>query len=73
MSLVKAGQISNCCHPNALMTLREYLDDYASDDTKEKGMKLIKEELLKIPNEKVRKIAEEHIHDIDSGKRDFRF
>lgn len=73
MSLVKAGQISNCCHPNALMTLREYLDDYASDDTKEKGMKLIKEELLKIPNEKVRKIAEEHIHDIDGGKRDFRF
>lgn len=73
MSLVKAGQISNCCHPNALMTLREYLDDYASDDTKEKGMKLIEKELLNITNEKVRKIAEEHIHDIDSGKRDFRF
>ena len=73
MSLVKAGQISNCCHPNALMTLREYLDDYASDDTKEKGMKLIEKELLNITNEKVRKIAEEHIHDIDGGKRDFRF
>ena len=73
MSLVKAGQISNCCHPNALMTLREYLDDYASDDTKEKGMKLIEKELLNITNEKVRKIAEEHINDIDSGKRDFRF
>ncbi len=73
MSLVKAGQISNCCHPNALMTLREYLDDYASDDTKQKGMKLIEKELLNITNEKVRKIAEEHIHDIDSGKRDFRF
>ena len=73
MSLVKAGQISNCCHPNALMTLREYLDDYASEDTKEKGMKLIKKELANITNEKVRKIAEEHIHDIDGGKRDFRF
>lgn len=73
MSLVKAGQISNCCHPNALMTLREYLDDYASEDTKEKGMKLIKKEIANITNEKVRKIAEEHIHDIDGGKRDFRF
>ena len=73
MSLVKAGQISNCCHPNALMTLREYLDDYASEDTKEMGMELIKKELGNITNEKVRKIAEEHIHDIDGGKRDFRF
>lgn len=73
MSLVKAGQISNCCHPNALMTLREYLDDYASEDTKAKGIKLIDQELSKIKSEKVRKIAEEHICDIDCGKRDFRF
>ncbi|WP_428817386.1 [FeFe] hydrogenase H-cluster radical SAM maturase HydG [Clostridium butyricum] len=73
MTLVKDGQISNCCHPNALMTLREYLDDYASEETKLKGIKLIEDELLKIPNEKVRKIAQEHINDIDSGKRDFRF
>ena len=73
MTLVKAGQISNCCHPNALMTLREYLDDYASEETKLKGIKLIEDELIKIPNEKVRKIAQEHINDIDSGKRDFRF
>lgn len=69
MTLVKAGQISNCCHPNALMTLREYLDDYASEETKLKGIKLIEDELLKIPNEKVRKIAQEHINDIDSGDR----
>ena len=55
------------------MTLREYLDDYASEETKLKGIKLIEDELLKIPNEKVRKIAQEHINDIDSGKRDFRF
>ncbi len=73
MTLVKAGQISNCCHPNALMTLREYLDDYAEENTKEKGIKLIEKELFNIPNEKVRKIAEEHIYDIDAGKRDFRF
>ena len=73
MSLVKAGQISNCCHPNALMTLREYLDDYASEGTKEKGIELINKELLNIPNEKVRKIAQENIQDIDDGKRDFRF
>lgn len=73
MTLVKAGQISNCCHPNALMTLREYLDDYADEETKAKGMKLIEKELAKIPNEKVRKIAENNIISIDEGKRDFRF
>ena len=66
-------QILNCCHPNALMTLKEYLEDYAKDDTRELGMKLIEEELKKIPNEKVRQIAYNHIHDIEDGKRDFRF
>ena len=73
MSLCKSGQILNCCHPNALMTLKEYLEDYASPETKELGMKLIDEELEKIPNERVKKIAYEHIHDIAEGKRDFRF
>jgi 2-iminoacetate synthase len=73
MTLCKNGQILNCCHPNALMTLKEYLEDYASDDTRKIGEALIKEELKKIPNEKVRKIAEEHINDISGGKRDFRF
>lgn len=74
MSLCKNGQIQNCCHPNALMTLEEYLMDYASDETKEIGEKLIEKELLKIPNEKVRKIATEHIADIaKNNKRDFRF
>ena len=73
MSLLKAGQIQNCCHPTALMTLKEYLEDYASPETKEIGMKLIERELQNIPNEKVRKIAYEHIHDIAEGKRDFRF
>lgn len=73
MSLCKAGQILNCCHPNALMTLKEFLEDYASPETKEIGEKLIAEELEKIPNEKVKKLACEYIDNIHLGKRDFRF
>lgn len=73
MALCKNMQILNCCHPNALMTLKEYLEDYASEETKNTGMELIERELKKIPNEKVRKIAYDHIHDIEGGKRDFRF
>lgn len=73
MTLCKKMQILNCCHPNALMTLKEYLEDYASEETRELGLKLIEKELENIPNPKVRKIAGEHIHDISEGKRDFRF
>ena len=73
MSLCKSRQILNCCHPNALMTLKEYLEDYASEETRKIGMELINKELENIPNEKVRKIAYEHINDISNGKRDFRF
>lgn len=73
MALCKNMQILNCCHPNALMTLKEYLEDYASGETKKTGMELIERELEKIPNEKVRQIAYDHIHDIEGGKRDFRF
>ena len=74
MSLCKTGQIQNCCHPNALMTLGEYLTDYASPDTKEKGMKLIEQELMNIPKEKVREIARENLKEIyNSNRRDFRF
>ena len=73
MSLCKNMQILNCCHPNALMTLKEYLEDYASEETKELGMALIERELNNIPNPKVQRIAREHIHDISEGKRDFRF
>ena len=57
MSLVKSGQIANCCQPNSLMTLKEYLEDYASEDTKRKGEEVIKNEIPKIPNEKVKKIV----------------
>ncbi|MBP2664118.1 MAG: hydG, partial [Firmicutes bacterium] len=73
MSLVKTGQIANCCQPNALMTLKEYLEDYASADTKAKGEKVIENEIPRITNEKVRKIAIEHLTELTEGKRDFRF
>ncbi|MBO5007337.1 MAG: [FeFe] hydrogenase H-cluster radical SAM maturase HydG [Clostridia bacterium] len=74
MSLCKTGAIQNCCHPNALMTLTEYLVDYASDDTKQKGFALIEKELEKIPNEKARRIAKENVEAIKaSDRRDFRF
>lgn len=73
MSLVKSGQIANCCQPNALMTLKEYLEDYASEDTKRKGEEVIKNEIPRISNEKVRKIAEENLNKLNEGKRDFRF
>jgi 2-iminoacetate synthase len=74
MSLCKSGQILNCCHPNALMTLTEYLVDYASPATKEVGFRMIEDELQRIPKDKVRAIAAEHIADIkNSNRRDFRF
>ena len=74
MSLCKSGQILNCCHPNALLTLCEYLEDYASEKTRALGEKMIREELQKIPKEKVREITEKHIYDMrHSNHRDFRF
>ena len=73
MSLCKTGQISNCCLPNALMTLQEYLIDYASPETRAKGAKLIREQLANIPREKVRKIVEKNLVNIENGQRDFRF
>ena len=74
MSLCKSGQILNCCHPNALMTLAEYLEDYASPETKEIGEQLIERELERIPKEKVREIARRNIAAIrNDGRRDFRF
>ena len=74
MSLCKSGQIANCCHPNALMTLTEYLVDYASEETKKVGFEVIEKELGNVPKEKVRNIAKENIEEIKkSNKRDFRF
>lgn len=73
MSLCKSGQISNCCLPNALMTLKEYLSDYASEDTKQIGNKLIHEQLSQIKSDKVRDIVIKQLHLITEGQRDFRF
>lgn len=73
MSLCKSGQIQNCCHPNALMTLKEYLMDYSSEHTHEIGDKLILKEIDTIPNEKVRGIVKERLGLIAEGQRDFRF
>ena len=73
MSLCKSGQIQNCCQPNALMTLKEYLQDYASEDTIKAGEKLINDELNNIPNEKVKQIVIDRLEKIQDGIRDFRF
>lgn len=73
MSLVKSGQIANCCDPNAIMTLKEYLEDYASPVTKAKGERIIAETAAKIPNDKVRGLVMERIPKIAAGERDFRF
>ena len=74
MSLCKSGQIQNCCHPNALMTLKEYLMDYASPETKSVGDRLIEKEVLNVPNEKVRNVVLENLRLIEQdNRRDFRF
>ena len=74
MSLCKTGQILNCCHPNALMTLTEFLMDYATEDTKKVGFEMIEREIEKVPNEKAREIAKKNIEDIKtSNRRNFRF
>lgn len=74
MSLCKSGQIQNCCHPNALMTLKEYLMDYASPETKAIGDKLIEREVLNVPNEKARAVVLENLRLIEQdNRRDFRF
>ena len=73
MSLCKSGQIVNCCHPNALMTLKEYLEDYAAPETRAKGLALIEKEVEKITNPKVKETVIRHLRDMEGGMRDFRF
>ncbi len=73
MSLCKSGQIQNCCHPNALMTLKEFLMDYASEDTRRKGEALIEKEIDNIGKDKVKEIVRERLVKIENGDRDFRF
>ena len=73
MSLVKKGQIANCCLPNALLTLKEYLQDYASPATRQKGEAMIARLLETVPGEKVRENARRYLESIGEGQRDFRF
>ena len=73
MALCKSKQIQNCCHPNALLTLREYLNDYASEDTKRIGEELIQRELQNIPNPAARETCEKRLAMINEGKRDLYF
>ena len=73
MSLCKTGQIQNCCHPNALMTLKEFLVDYASEETRKKGDAMIAREIPTIPNDKVRSALTKYLERIEGGERDFRF
>ena len=73
MSLCKAGQIQNCCHPNALMTLKEYLVDYASKDTKEIGDKLILKEIDNIGKDEIKEKVKEQLVKIENGTRDLYF
>lgn len=73
MSLCKSGQIQNCCHPNALLTLEEYLLDYAGPETRKVGQKLIREEVNNIPKQKVRDLVLQYLDRMQDGERDFRF
>lgn len=73
MALCKVGQIQNCCHPNALLTLQEYLTDYATEETKKIGEALIDREILNVPDPKRREKALSYLARIRNGERDFRF
>lgn len=73
MSLAKRGLIGDCCSPNALMTLREYMEDYASEHTRTLAEKVITEQVKLITSERVREITRRRLQEIGCGKRDFRF
>lgn len=73
MSLAKSGNIRNICQPNALLTFKEYLRDYASDHLKEMGEDVIKKELEKIPNEQIKAKATERLNQIENGENDLYF
>lgn len=73
MQMVKNGQIANICQANALMTLKEYLEDYAKEDTQSVGENVIKEQVELIKSDKVKEVAKEYLQELHDGKRDFRF
>lgn len=73
MALAKTGNIQNCCQPNALLTFKEYLEDYASEETKKVGLKVIEDGLKEIKSDKVRQITIERLKMIEQGQRDLYF
>ena len=73
MDLCKKMQILNCCHPNALLTLKEFLQDYASPETKRLGEEMIAREIGRIKSDKVKSLTEGYLSKIEDGERDFRF
>ena len=73
MEICKQQQIHNFCQPNAILTLKEYLEDYASPETKEIGYKLIDKELQSLVDDKVKTTVEEDLVKIETGTRDLRF
>lgn len=73
MRLAKSGQIGNVCQPNSLITLKEYLLDYASNDTSEVGDFVIKKEIDRIRSDKVKSITMDYLKQLEHGERDFRF
>lgn len=73
MELCKQQQIHNFCHPNAIMTLKEYLEDYASEATQKVGLDLINKEVDTLENNKVKEIVIENLEKIHNGERDFKF
>ena len=73
MKLIKSGQIVNCCHPNAIMSLNEYLLDYGTDIAKKIGFKLLQKEVERITNPKVKELTRQYLLEMDKDKRDFRF
>ena len=73
MEICKKQQIHNFCHPNAILTLKEYLEDYASEKTKKTGEKLIQTEVENIENPTIKEKTKEYLKEIENGKRDFKF
>ncbi|MDM1000671.1 MAG: [FeFe] hydrogenase H-cluster radical SAM maturase HydG [Clostridium perfringens] len=73
MEIVKSGELYKICEANALITLKEFIDDYGTDRTREIGDKLIKKSIDEIDNESFRKSVEEKINKISKGTRDLRF
>ena len=73
MEICKQQQIHNFCHPNAILTLKEYLEDYASEETKKVGYDLIAKEVETLEDEKIKSVVKEDLTKIENGTRDLRF